>query len=54
VVDQRRAAHANRKALAAAIREFTGRKYDYTPRNAFEERYVHYVSTIEAERIAIR
>ena len=28
-----------------------GRKYDYTPRNVFEERYVHYVSTIEAERI---
>ena len=41
----------NRKSLAAAIRDFTGRKYDYTPRNAFEERYVHYVSTIEAERI---
>ena len=41
----------NRKALATALREFTGRKYDYTPRNAFEERYVHYVSTIEAERI---
>jgi VWFA-related protein len=41
----------NRKQLAAAIRQFTGRKYDYTPRNAFEERYVHYVSTIEAERI---
>ncbi|MEO5739795.1 MAG: VWA domain-containing protein [Vicinamibacterales bacterium] len=41
----------NRKMLASAIRQFTGRKYDYTPRNAFEERYVHYVSTIEAERI---
>ena len=41
----------NRKAVASALREFTGRKYDYTPRNAFEERYVHYVSTIEAERI---
>ena len=41
----------NRRALATALREFTGRKYDYTPRNAFEERYVHYVSTIEAERI---
>src|SRR5688572_22157604 len=41
----------NRKQLASAIRQFTGRKYDYTPRNAFEERYVHYVSTIEAERI---
>jgi VWFA-related protein len=41
----------NRRQLASAIREFTGRKYDYTPRNAFEERYVHYVPTIEAERI---
>jgi VWFA-related protein len=41
----------NRRQIAGAIREFTGRKYDYTPRNAFEERYVHYVSTIEAERI---
>jgi VWFA-related protein len=41
----------NRRSLAAAIRGFTGRKYDYTPRNAFEERYVHYVSTMEAERI---
>ena len=41
----------NRRAMATALREFTGRKYDYTPRNAFEERYVHYVSTIEAERI---
>jgi VWFA-related protein len=41
----------NRRAMATALREFTGRKYDYTPRNEFEERYVHYVSTIEAERI---
>jgi VWFA-related protein len=41
----------NRRQVAGALREFTGRKYDYTPRNAFEERYVHYVSTIEAERI---
>ena len=41
----------NRRRVASAIRGFTGRKYDYTPRNAFEERYVHYVSTIEAERI---
>ena len=41
----------NRKSLAAAVRGFVGRKYDYTPRNAFEERYVNYVSTIEAERI---
>src|SRR5688572_18768951 len=41
----------NRRAVATAMREFTGRKYDYRPRNEFEERYVHYVSTIEAERI---
>ncbi len=41
----------NRKSLASAVREFRGRKYDYTPRNMFEERYVHYVSTMEAERI---
>jgi VWFA-related protein len=41
----------NRRQLAGALREFEGRKYDYTPRNIFEERYVHYVSTIEAERI---
>jgi VWFA-related protein len=41
----------NRKELSTAIRGFTGRKYDYTPRNQFEENYVHYVSTIEAERI---
>ena len=41
----------NRKTVASAIREFAGRKYDYTPRNSFEEQYVHYVSTIEAERI---
>lgn len=41
----------NRKSIASAIREFQGRKYDYTPRNIFEERYVHYVSTMEAERI---
>jgi VWFA-related protein len=41
----------NRRTVAAAIRDFQGRKYDYTPRNQFEENYVHYVSTIEAERI---
>jgi len=41
----------NRRDIAAALRGFVGRKYDYTPRNEFEERYVHYVSTMEAERI---
>jgi len=41
----------NHKNLASAIRTFMGRKYDYTPKNLFEERYVNYVSTMEAERI---
>jgi VWFA-related protein len=41
----------NREELATGIRGFAGRKYDYTARNQFEENYVHYVSTIEAERI---
>jgi VWFA-related protein len=40
--------HAN---IASAIRSFLGRKYDYTAKNLFEERYVNYVSTMEAERI---
>ena len=40
--------HAN---AASAVRDFLGRKYDYTARNLFEERYVNYVSTMEAERI---
>jgi VWFA-related protein len=39
------------KNAASAVRAFTGRKYDYTARNIFEERYVNYVSTMEAERI---
>ncbi len=41
----------NRTELATGIRGFKGRKLDYTPMNQFEENYVHYVSTIEAERI---
>ena len=41
----------NHKNLASAVRTFLGRKYDYTARNLFEERYVNYVSTMEAERI---
>lgn len=39
------------KNAAGAVRVFVGRKYDYTARNLFEERYVNYVSTMEAERI---
>jgi VWFA-related protein len=41
----------NHQNLASAVRSFMGRKYDYTAKNLFEERYVNYVSTIEAERI---
>jgi VWFA-related protein len=41
----------NHGNVASAIRSFLGRKYDYTARNLFEERYVNYVSTMEAERI---
>ena len=41
----------NHQNLASAIRQFTGRKYNYEARNLFEERYVNYVSTMEAERI---
>src|SRR5262245_12819484 len=29
----------NHDGIAAAIEKFEGRKYDYTPRNAYEERY---------------
>jgi VWFA-related protein len=38
-------------SAASAVRTFVGRKYDYTARNLFEERYVNNVSTMEAERI---
>ncbi len=43
----------NRESERAGNRDprIHGRKYDYTPLNQFEENYVHYVSTIEAERI---
>lgn len=41
----------DRSEVAGAIRTFRGRKYDYTPRNLFEERYANQVSTMEAERI---
>lgn len=32
----------NHESLARAIEQFDGRKYDYTPRNHFEERYANY------------
>ena len=52
LVDQRRAAGAGtERNCRERDPRVPGRKYDYTPRNLFEERYVHYVSTIEAERI---
>lgn len=41
----------NHAAITAALREFRGRKYDYTPRNPFEERYAHYpAETVERIR----
>ena len=41
----------NRADTAGAIRAFIGRKYDYTAKNLFEQRYVNFVSTMDAERI---
>ena len=32
----------NHEAIARALEQFDGRKYDYTPRNHFEERYANY------------
>ena len=32
----------NHEALARAIEAFDGRKYDYYPRNQFEEQYANY------------
>jgi VWFA-related protein len=38
------------EALAAAVERFDGRKYDYTPRNQFEERYANYPAEV-VERV---
>jgi VWFA-related protein len=40
----------NHDALARALMTFDGRKYDYTPRNIFEEQYAYYPAPI-VERI---
>jgi VWFA-related protein len=41
----------NRKALVSAIEHFEGRRFDYRPRNEFEERYAYYpASTVEQVR----
>ena len=40
----------NFEVIARAIEQFDGRKYDYTPRNRFEEEYVSY-PTETVERI---
>src|SRR5213593_1398066 len=36
----------NHDAVMRAIQQFKGRKYDYTPRNQFEERYAYYPTEI--------
>ena len=52
LVDQRRDADAESKEMSPAPSARSRvANTTITPRNAFEERYVHYVSTIEAERI---
>jgi VWFA-related protein len=41
----------NRKALISAIEHFEGRRFDYRPRNEFEERYAYYpAATVERVR----
>ncbi len=36
----------NHDAIVRAINQFDGRKYDYTPRNEFEDRYAMYPATV--------
>ncbi|PYQ71707.1 MAG: hypothetical protein DMG01_25285, partial [Acidobacteria bacterium] len=36
----------NHDAVMKAMQQFQGRKYDYTPRNEFEERYANYPTEI--------
>jgi len=40
----------NHDAVMRAIQQFQGRKYDYTPRNAFEEKYAYYPTEV-VERV---
>ena len=44
----------NHQSVADALMRFQGRKYDYAPRNAYEERYAHYpAETIEYIRTQV-
>ena len=44
----------NHEAVAEALMRFQGRQYDYTPRNAFEEKYSHYpAATVEYIRTQV-
>ncbi len=36
----------NHEALARAVERFDGRKFDYTPRNQFEEKYANYPAVV--------
>ena len=36
----------NHESLARALEQFDGRKYDYVPRNQFEEQYANYPATV--------
>lgn len=41
----------NRRELTSAVENFLGRKFDYTPRNQFEEQYAYYpAATVEKVR----
>lgn len=41
----------NHAAISTALQQFMGRKYDYTPKNDIEQRYVYTTSTETVERI---
>ncbi len=44
----------NHQAVADALMRFQGRKYDYAPRNAYEDRYAHYpAATVEYIRTQV-
>ena len=44
----------NHEALARAVEQFDGRKYDYTPRNQFEEKYANYPGRSSSSGCATR
>jgi len=44
----------NHEAVVKAVRQFLGRKYDYTPRNEIEQNYAHYpAETVERIRTQV-